>query len=142
MTAQNIANAFDGKVTASTASRYVKELGFGVVMPKVGNQKLSEATIQKTRQYVRDTRTIPEDDRLYEDESGLYLNEHQHYCYARVGETVQLPLSKNAQRMTLYWAMSPEGQLHEPYIRKPNCNDAEFLTYVGMFLPQMCLVTR
>jgi len=130
MSTRGIVNAFDGKLSTSAASCYVKELGFGMVMPKVGNRKLSRAAIQKTRQYVRDIRTIPEDQRVYEDESGLYLNEHQHYCYARAGEFVSLPLSKNAQRVTLYWAISREGPVHEPYIRKSNCNDAEFMKYV------------
>jgi len=127
---KDIAERLDGKIATRTVNDYITELGFAPKVPARGDEPLTAYIIAETREYLRRVRRVPASRRCYIDETGIYGNEYPRRVRAREGERTHVPLPALSQRYTLYWTITKEGPLHEPVLRKENCNNETFLTYI------------
>jgi len=119
------------KIGSSSISNYLARLSYtrkrveDVVVGYPNKSNLTEIV-----DYLKKIEKIPNQKRVYVDESFVYLNEARTYGRSPKGERILRPRDRHAKRFTVYLALGYKGLVHMPYISSQNATDENFLKYV------------
>lgn len=119
------------KVGSSSISNYLTRLSYTRkrVQDVVVNYP-TKSDITEIRKFLNIIEKIPNQNRIYVDESFVYLNEARSYGRSPKGERILRPRDRHAKRFTVYLALGYEGLVHKPYISSQNATDDNFVKYV------------
>ena len=122
-------------ITEPAVSKYLKREGYS--RKKVSDEPVdwpNERVLDEIKTFLQDIATVPEDNRVYMDESFSYLNDMPHMGRAPKGQTVRRPREAHAVRYMFALAIRKEGLVHAPAISKKTMTDEVFMSYVRAHL--------
>ncbi|KAJ3383756.1 hypothetical protein HDU92_003950 [Lobulomyces angularis] len=91
---------------------------------------LDERILQETKDYLDIIKNIPNETRVYMDESFVYDNEAPRYGRSISGQRKSRPRKRHGKRWTFYLALRLNGIVHDPLISTKNARAENFLDYV------------
>jgi len=115
----------------SSVSRYLRREG--ITRKKVSDEPLNypdERIKGEIITYLAAVEQIPDEKRVYMDESFAYTNEAPSYGRSKKGELVTRPRERHGKKLTFLLAVRTSGIVHEPWIIDKSANDAVCVEYV------------
>ena len=121
----------DSKVSEKTVRRTLKRANYTRkrITPKEPKYPTPDH-LRQTRAFWKLIQTIPEEERVYMDESFTYGNESSSMGYAKVGKRAAADKNRHAARATIWAAITIKGWVHEPFITSTTANHEAFVSYV------------
>ena len=112
-------------------SRYLKREGY--TRKKVSDEPLNypdDRIKGEIRDYLAAVEQIPNDKRVYMDESFAYTNEAPTHGRSKKGKRIARPRERHGKKLTFLLAVRTAGLVHDPWIIDKSANDAVCVEYV------------
>jgi transposase len=121
----------DLSIHESNVSRYLKRDGF--TRKKVSDEPTNwpdERVKQEIRDFLAAVEQIPDEKRVYMDESFAYTNEAPTHGRSEKGKRISRPRERHGKKLTFLLAVRKSGLVHQPWIIDRSANDATCVEYV------------